>query len=153
MVVFFYRDLVTLRDTVRIGGEMVNAYSEADNTQYQIVTTGQGDWEYEVVIDQETIDNSDHHEEIENYENQLLGQKEDKLALPGSSPLYTQVESTYPCSLPVPGCISPSDIRQFRSSSSSTPPLKLADIQRAGHNDYGSCGLSPAYRDRSNYKV
>ena len=80
-------------------------------------------------------------------------EKEDQVALV-SSPLYTQVEGTYPCSLPVPGGISSSDITDFKISSSSSYQLRLTDIQQAGHTDYGSCGSSSGLsRQRSNSKA
>merc|ERR1719508_475365 len=100
MVLVFYRDLVTLRERIRIGGEMEAAYSTVNTTQYQVLA-GHDDWEYEVVTSQDRLDNLGHNLE-EDEESQVPNTKEDEVPLL-NSPHYTQVEATYPCSLPVPG--------------------------------------------------
>ena len=157
MVLVFYRDLVTLRERIRIGGEMEAAYSTVNTTQYQVLA-GHDDWEYEVVNCQDRLDNLEHnHEETEDEESQVTNTKEDEVPLL-NSPHYTQVEATYPCSLPVPGRISPTDISQFRSPSSSRNQLRLEDIQQLNStgtslNNYGSCTSSYRMRKRSDSRT
>eukprot|EP00092_Neocalanus_flemingeri_P003893 GFUD01004190.1.p1 GENE.GFUD01004190.1~~GFUD01004190.1.p1 ORF type:complete len:678 (-),score=158.14 GFUD01004190.1:36-1901(-) len=152
MVIMFYRNLVTLRDRIRIGGEMNDAYSTASNNQYQIVPGN--DWDYEVVTDHDRLDNFDHdHDVSEDEEIPLPDINEYEIPI-SISPLYTQVEATYPCSLPVPGGISPSDISKFKSPSPSRFQTRLEDIQQlssTSHHDYGSCTAS--YRKRSDSRV
>jgi len=159
MVLMFYRDLVSLRERIRIEGEMDAAYRTVNATEYQVMTDN-GDREYEVVIYHDELDNSEQEQQefTDDEENDVPVEVEDKLPLL-NSPLYTQVEATYPCSLPVPSGISPSDISQFRSPSSSRLKLRLEDIQQLDtsgghHSNYGSCGTSSGYhRHRSDSRV
>lgn len=157
MVLMFYRDLVSLRERIRIGGEMDAAYRTVNATEYQVMTD-HVEREYEVVNYHDEPDNPEQEQELaDDEETDLPIEEGNKLPLL-NSPLYTQVEATYPCSLPVPSGISPSDISQFRSPSSSRLKLKLEDIQQldtsGSLSNYGSCGTSSRYqRQRSDSRV
>jgi len=154
LVLFFYRDLVTLKERIRISGEMDTAYRTVNVTEYQVLT-GHDARECEVVIHHDELGDSGHEQEDEtdDEENYVPTQNNDELK-PLNAPLYTQVEATYPCSLPVPSGISPSDISQFRSPSSSRLQLRLEDIQQLdttrGHSNYGSCSYN---RQRSDSRA
>jgi len=138
LVLLFYWDLAILKERIRISGEMDNAYSRTVHaTEYQVLSSGYDNRECEVLIHHDELDDAHEHQES----------AED-------IPLYTEVETTYPCSLPVPRNISPSDISLFRSSSTSRMPVTLEDIQqvdfRGSYRNYGSCSKnSPRYRSDS----
>ena len=147
LVLVFYWDLTSLKERIRIRGEMDNAYRTVNATEYQVLTS-HDDRECEVVIYHDELDTAP--EEVTDDEE---SQDTDELN-PLNAPRYTEVEATYPCSLPIPSNISPSDISIFRSPSTSRLQVRLEDIQQAGthrsHRNYGSMDTNnPRHRSDS----
>ena len=152
LVLLFYRDLATLKERIRIRGEMANAYNRTVHaTEYQVLSTGHDNRECDLLIYHDELDDSEHEQQDITDAEQNQDRDEPEAV---KAPLYTEVEATYPCSLPVPSNISPSDISHFRGGSTTRLQVKLEDIQQVDFSrnskNYGSFrSSSPRQRSDS----
>jgi len=139
-------DLASIKERIRIQEEMDIAYRTINTDENQILNY-EDDSGYEVVTHGNENDINNRHEEEIN-DNDIDFEKKPLV----NSPLYTHVEQTYPCSLPVPDGISPSDINQFKTLVNEVA-VKLDEIQQHNQDSSRSTYGSFEYRQRSNSRA